>query len=376
MSLSDAIKEAENKWIVQQLCDTSIPGLALWGRWDRISKHPCVTFDIIQKYPKFQWNWNSISKSNPNITWDIIEKHPNMPWHWSEISGNPIITWDIIQKNPNKPWNWKYFSENPSITWEIIKEYPDRPWDWWTLSLKPNIPWDLVGAHMDKNWNWCHLSESSDIDWNLVRKYPTKRWDYHKLVKHTSLPWDIIQSKINIGMLLSHWDWIQLSKHSCVTWEIVTANPSSPWDWHELSQNPNMTWDIVKANLHKPWILNVIKLDNILCLPKENELDCAKKFFAARKIQKAFKEAYTNPSFKLCQKRLRNEFDNMDDDLTLYPYFKKKFIAKSNDSKLNPNVIEATAIVASGSLLGIFILLLRNLFGIGDNDDAIKMKRV
>jgi len=68
MSLADAIKEAEHEWLVSQLHDKSIPGLAWWKRWDRISKHRCVTFDTIQKYPNLQWDWNSISKGNPNIT--------------------------------------------------------------------------------------------------------------------------------------------------------------------------------------------------------------------------------------------------------------------------------------------------------------------
>ena len=48
----------------------------------------------------------------------------------------------------------------------------------------------------------------------------------------------------------------------------------------------------------------------------------------------------------------------------------------SNDPKLNPVVIEAAAIVASGSLLGIFVLLLRNLLGAGEHEGAFRIRRV
>ena len=38
-----------------------------------------------------------------NKFWDIIQANPNKPWNWYSISKHPNITWEIIQENLDKP---------------------------------------------------------------------------------------------------------------------------------------------------------------------------------------------------------------------------------------------------------------------------------
>jgi len=76
--------------------------------------------------------FNKISK-NPNITWEIIENNPDYPWIW-EISQSINITWEIIENNLDKSWDWECISENPNITWEIIENHPHKPWHWGYIS--------------------------------------------------------------------------------------------------------------------------------------------------------------------------------------------------------------------------------------------------
>ena len=57
-------------------------------------------------------NWERISR-NPNITMDIIEKYLDKPWNWYGVSCNSNITMDIIEKYLDKSWDWISISENP-----------------------------------------------------------------------------------------------------------------------------------------------------------------------------------------------------------------------------------------------------------------------
>jgi len=49
---------------------------------------------------------------------------------------------------------------------------------------------------------------------------------------------------------------------------------------------------------------------------------------------------------------------------------------KMSHPKLNQTVIEVAVIVASGSLLGIFVLLLRNTLGGVNHEGAFRIRRV
>jgi hypothetical protein len=48
-------------------------------------------------------------------------------WNYNRISRNPNVTWDIVQPNPDKPWDYNKLSKNPNITWEIVQANPDKP---------------------------------------------------------------------------------------------------------------------------------------------------------------------------------------------------------------------------------------------------------
>ncbi len=54
-------------------------------------------------------DWGEISK-HPNITWEIIQNNPDIDWGWSELSYNPNITWEIIENNFDKDWAWHELS--------------------------------------------------------------------------------------------------------------------------------------------------------------------------------------------------------------------------------------------------------------------------
>jgi hypothetical protein len=118
---------------------------------------PKTTWGELKNTPANNVNkWGCISK-HPNVTWEIIQNNPDKPWQWQNISLNPNITWEIVQAHPEKPWNWEFLSKNPNITWEIIQAHPEIQWNWILLSENPTLTWDIVDAHLDKPWYWYNL---------------------------------------------------------------------------------------------------------------------------------------------------------------------------------------------------------------------------
>ena len=65
--------------------------------------------------------------------WEFVLKYSDK-LNWERISRNPNISMDIIENNPDKPWDWHGISRNPNITMDIIEKYPDKHWNWHDIS--------------------------------------------------------------------------------------------------------------------------------------------------------------------------------------------------------------------------------------------------
>ena len=343
MALQQAVEAAQHDWIVHKFSDTSIP----WN-WRQLSQSPLITWKIVEANHDKQWCWYSMC-SNPNMSIDYILANPELPWwNWAAISEHTNIVLDIIKANPNIPWNWILISQNPNITWDIVQANPELPWAFQTLCLNPNMTWDIIQVYIlqknvhyplhDVKWNWYCFCMSGNVtdDNKKLHSNPVLPWDWHSLSYNDHITWDIVQSHLK-----KPWNWAALSKNKCVTWEIIQKYPRQPWNWQDISENPNITWDIVKANLNKrwnfyaltyhpnitwdivqanpdyPWDKSFVRpyQEHLLTLPPQEVEKTILHIISVRRIQKAFKECYYNPSFQLCRRRLHREFENMKDDL-------------------------------------------------------------
>lgn len=134
--------------------------------WDyySLSKNPNITWEIVQANPTCAWHFGSLLKrlegefcgmvyhdpetecACEHVTWEIIQKSPSLERNWNGISLNPNITWEIIGKNLHLPWNWAILSHRTDLTWKIVKENIDKPWDWLNLSIN-NFLSDSVTFH-------------------------------------------------------------------------------------------------------------------------------------------------------------------------------------------------------------------------------------
>jgi len=241
-------------------------------------------FQFILDNPDKPWDWDKLSR-NPNVTWDIVQQNTDIPWDWYVLSANPdITTWDIVQKNPDKPWDWVFLTSNPNITLDIVQQNPDKPWDWFGISANPTLSWGFIQKNPDKPWDWCFISENPNITWDIVQQNPGKPWDWDRLSCNPNITWDIIQENPD-----KPWNWGVLSCYPNITWDIVQQNPGNPWDWRWLSCNPNITWDIVQQNPNKPWDWSQLS---------SNEMTNARKQFFDKKLKEYQLQASSQQTHK------------------------------------------------------------------------------
>jgi len=220
----------------------------------QLSKHPCITWDIIQAHPEKSWNWEFISM-NSNITWEIIQSNPIMPWDWHFISMNPNITWEIIHENPDKAWNLNNALGHLNITWSTIEQYLGKPRTFQCIINNQNIMAELFHEFMDMDIPdnssrfWTLLSKNPKISWDMIQKHIDKPWDWHELSASFKITWGIIQLNTD-----KPWDWSNLSRNPNITWDIIQSNPDKNWNYEMVSTNPNITWEIM--NNHYDRFLN------------------------------------------------------------------------------------------------------------------------
>jgi hypothetical protein len=266
--------------------------------WERLSKHPKITFEFILENPEFKWKKKYVSE-NPNVTWDNVVNNPEYDWDLYGLSKNRNITIDIINQNFHyfenreqridnryrmNSWCFNKFSRNPNTTWEIITEYPEYDWDLSEFSKNKNLTVDVVikkGIIQNKlDWDsiienleliYKLFEELSDnhkqiaiqrIDWNMlsyddnlsfmfIKKNLNLPWNWKNISHNENFDFSILQYLPND--ILNKLSWKTLSSNQKLEFDFVKNNLQYPWKWYELSSNVNITPDIVKNNRSYDW---------------------------------------------------------------------------------------------------------------------------
>lgn len=251
-----------------------------------------------------------------------------------------------IMKYPDKPWDWHWISRKPNIDFEKhVLKYIDQPWNWFWICFSldltkyyhyfenKNIPWCSLGLCSNKHFDFEKhiLKYFSDIQFNSTEWYfisMSQYTDFEKhVMKYPDLPW--------------HWQGLS-SNHSIDFEKHVLKYIEKPWDWYSLSCNKNIDLDHhVLKHLDKPWLLELIVYykmsynkirsfqDIIAPRPLNWEVICISEWFLSvdvhdndyiefvhktikiNKIKRKWFESISNPTYKICKKRLRSEYENL-----------------------------------------------------------------
>jgi hypothetical protein len=322
--------------------------------WDFLSSRSDLNVSVITKISDKSWNWSKISENYAlKKIYKLIETFPDKPWDWNMLSGRPDIDMSFISKFPTN-WNWFILSRNNYIIQksQIVEKYSEMPWDWDYLSLGDT---SLVLKFPDKPWNWLNISrkKSNPGIWELIAAFPNRFGERNmeyiaRHIKHTSeIEWDIVYKTIDLWdlniLFFEHghnwdlvqkrpkwtkWNWKSVSR--IVPWDIFEKyinNPDFTWNYHVISKKNNIPWDIVIRYPHIPWKESNISrnlsltLDFIKKFPYGpwNSYIIKKRFdysieevISAKKIQRAWIQAYYNPNYLICRRRLKRQFEDLE----------------------------------------------------------------
>jgi hypothetical protein len=234
---------------------------------EHLISNPNLTWDLVETLPQYTWDTYLLSR-HPCVTPAILQKYPEKDWNYSFLSENPSM-FSYIQSHPDKEWNWYTLSKNPKLTWDFVMQHIHEDWDWSALTVHPNISFDTIVQNSEHEWDWAHLGRNPNVTPEIVQAHPKIGWHFRELSQNASMTYEFVQSCRHEhwdGMHLSwklsfptsfkvddpwFWNMYLLSRNPTISWEAIQARPNE-FRWHFLSRNPRLAEYILKYP-SMPW---------------------------------------------------------------------------------------------------------------------------
>lgn len=262
---------------------------------------------ILQRYPKINWDWNTITK---RISIDVISNNTFLPWVKNvltnkimELPNDKIMS--VLLKFPEEMLNWKVITLH--VPWEMIGDMPDLPWELMEKnccdcgSCTHVLPIWVLRKLKKKSLNWKNITEC--VSYEIISANQDFPWDEETLVNDLNAPlWFIMNTKYNWDLkkitLISDWERIMYSppnfkwdkdelasdkfnlppieliiRHSDVKWNWERYSKEFsyndildyrflPWRWDIIIERNNIPFVFVKEFPEKNWICNNIITNN------------------------------------------------------------------------------------------------------------------
>lgn len=301
-----------------------------------LSRHPNITWGIIQAHPEKPWDYGAIP--NSVIPLDVLLNNFDKAWARLKISTHPDTSWEVIKNNRHLRWPPVIISRNERVVREILEAEGGRNlrwdripveggglWSFATLSENSSVTWELVLANWGEFWLSCKLLANAKISIEVIKENRGKFYNVADFSRNPNVTWEIVQAHPEFP-----WNYVYLSMNPNITWDIVQANPTKPWSYKRLSANPNITLDIIQAHPEKPWDYELFSrnknfsrklvVDNPgygwteplqfeIAFYSQNIVErCTREWNAANKIKEFFLQRFWSPYTKLGKKRLERSY--------------------------------------------------------------------
>jgi dUTP pyrophosphatase len=268
-----------------------------------LSHHPDLTLDVLLKHPNLPWNFNAIM-DHPNLHPSWASHFLFQYWDWNKLS--QMADLETLNMYPSLFWNWRLVTQKTSMT-DMMK-YPNIPWDFSALFVRnitsDDIPFFTMFKSRIPMWKWQYFSKN--LTWNALKTSIDLPWIWHiedvQIEMDEFLPEDIWLLRIFGGLC----NWINLTINVHIN--IINDNPDLPWRTDYLHWNKS-TWRTPVQTIEK----------------------CIREWTAANTIKRHWKNAISNPTYKMCKNRLEKEFKE----------FEREYIRMSTITftKLHPDAI-------------------------------------
>jgi hypothetical protein len=252
----------------------------------------------------------SLVPMNTSITWQLVQDtRDQVQWDYAFMGQFLCISCEIIKENKQLPWDIKYISANPNITWSDIQSSPDLAWDFAALSHGNRIKWSDIQSHHEHAWNYAYMSSNPIITHDIIMANPDKPWNLDYFIWNPNVTWEFIEEHPEIP-----WVYKSLTINPNISIEIIRGNPDRGWcpyylaqrmEWHDLEKHAHVV-QLHDAHINvDAFVLHMMKNPNIFNVESELRPYNA----AAFTIQRAWRNAISNPSMRVCKTRIMREFE-------------------------------------------------------------------
>lgn len=97
--------------------------------WVKISSNPAVTSKFIRDNPKLRWSTDGLMFNHTLTPKQIIQLCRTFSWKvFPALSIHPKLTVKTLLKYPKYGWNWETVSRHPNMTDAIKSQHPELGW--------------------------------------------------------------------------------------------------------------------------------------------------------------------------------------------------------------------------------------------------------
>ena len=285
-----------------------------------LSSRPSLTLETLKTYRDADWDWGELVY-NPNFNLKWLKTLRDKPWDWYNIHDSAKFRMFWISLFPDKNWNRRAISCRATIT--DLKRFPEFDWNWDDVTCISHVTPQHMIINPDFPWNFTNLgfSDISFMEIAFLRRFK-HRFNASNWVDFTlHAQWEIIKTNLDLPWIFY---WIRFTPMEFAESDIdIIRKLSAPMNWEYLSLNVPVEY-IVK-NLDLPWVGDLVSQNSTLkyehmsaqiqwdysYTPCEPVLQIVRKWFAANKIKRAWRNAISNPESKMCRDRIAREFNEL-----------------------------------------------------------------
>lgn len=248
------------------------------------------------------------AQQNPNMTLDLYLAHPDDRAFADALENPAVANARVLRERPDFPWknHARALARNPAFGDEALRELE---------ALAPELfaPKSADDAGEKKRWNWYAYSWNEALSWKTVARHRDKPWHMYAIARNPKVVdfarWRAMPDGLGPGLA---WNWCALSANPAVaTWDRVRAHPELPWCKEELALNPAVClWEAVAPDappLMRPNPADPRFWSKVQFVGAHEREAWARRWLAARRIQRAWCAAYYTPGTPVWRRRMARD---------------------------------------------------------------------
>lgn len=299
-----------------------------------------------------QWNYIYLTKI---LDIDFILNNPKIPWCVYSLYRRPDFTYtreryELLEKMraANVEEFPSYITSKHFHTWELVLDHPEIKWDWYeVLKNYANVCWDTCIHNIVRDYGEIDYRELSETHtpipvgfWiNSIAK--NAKWNFRALSLYSKgITFAHVLATKHKPKVFRQWEWKFISQQY-ISLENLVKHPDLPWNIKDLTYKNHTIdeWLVIKDKVpalrdritqlleERGYYTNTLTLDEIkkhintvnfnwyyisrnrdLFAPTiEDKVEFFRRVHYKRVILRAWRNAYLNPKYFICKKRLNRE---------------------------------------------------------------------